>query len=127
MYKLLARIAPLSSCTLAAQTVRSRSGGGYEGCTHGRRAGTRGGHKFQRPESETSTGTGGIRTAVASSRKPAASRVARTLTSSSRYQPATRASVLVLLNFDPVPANHGPAVILFDKLAGVLHGLKIVD
>jgi hypothetical protein len=42
------------------------------------------------------------------------------------YQPATRATIVVLMNFDPVPANHGPVVALFDKLAGVLHGLGIV-
>jgi D-alanyl-D-alanine carboxypeptidase len=43
------------------------------------------------------------------------------------YQPATRATIVVLMNFDPVPADHGPAVALFDKLAGVLHGLGIVE
>lgn len=42
------------------------------------------------------------------------------------YQPATRATIIVLMNFDPVPDNHGPAVALFNKLAGVLHGLKMV-
>jgi D-alanyl-D-alanine carboxypeptidase len=42
------------------------------------------------------------------------------------YQPATRATIVVLMNFNPVPSDHGPAVTLFDKLAEVLHGLGIV-
>jgi len=42
------------------------------------------------------------------------------------YQPATRTTMVVLMNFDPVPENHGPAVALFNKLAGVLHGRGIV-
>jgi D-alanyl-D-alanine carboxypeptidase len=36
------------------------------------------------------------------------------------YQSATRTTIVVLMNFDPVPANHGPIVALFDKLAAVL-------
>lgn len=43
------------------------------------------------------------------------------------YQPATRATIVALMNFDPVPDNHGPAVALFNRLAGVLHGVNIVD
>jgi D-alanyl-D-alanine carboxypeptidase len=43
------------------------------------------------------------------------------------YQPATRATIVVLMNFDPVPENHGPVVALFNKLAGVLHGLHMVE
>lgn len=45
----------------------------------------------------------------------------------SLYQPATRATMVILMNFDPVPDNHGPAVDLFNKLAGVLHSLKIIE
>jgi D-alanyl-D-alanine carboxypeptidase len=43
------------------------------------------------------------------------------------YQPATRATIVALMYFDPVPAKHGPVVALFNKLAGVLHGLHIVE
>jgi D-alanyl-D-alanine carboxypeptidase len=42
------------------------------------------------------------------------------------YQPATRTTIVVLQNFDPVPAQHGPVVALFDRLAGVLHGRGLV-
>ena len=52
-----------------------------EGSTRSSRAGICGSHQFQRPNSDTTAGTSSARITVASSRMPAASPVASTLTS----------------------------------------------
>jgi hypothetical protein len=43
------------------------------------------------------------------------------------YQPGSRATIVVIVNIDPVPGERGgAATALFDKLVGVLHGLRTV-